>query len=152
MNAQKTARETDPAFRRFVGAHLPTDNDRAVFWVLAGSQFTTWTVSAVARDAGVSDHEADQALRRFAAAGILERVDDKGRPRRYRWRSEMSYLHQGAAPAGVVDPVCGMPVPADTPHRAVDDDGRDVTFCSVPCLVRWRHAHRAAGHLRRSRA
>jgi len=145
MSAQGAARETsDPVFGRFVEAHLPTENDRAVFWVLAGSESATWNVSAVAHDAGISDHEADQALRRFAAAGILERVGDKGRPRRYRWRSEMSYLHRGTAPLGLIDPLCGMPVAPDTPHRTTDDDGQEVSFCSMPCLVRWRHAHRSA--------
>ena len=138
---QAASAGADDPFARFVRAHLPTDSERAVFWVLAESEAMTWTVPAVARDARISDHYADQVLRRFASAGIVERVDD-GRPRRYRWRAEMSYFHHHAAPVGTLDPVCGMPVPPDSAHRAVDDGGNDVAFCSVPCLVRWRHAHR----------
>jgi hypothetical protein len=34
-----------------------------------------------------------------------------------------------------------MPVPADSPH-IVDHDGREVAFCSLRCLVRWRSEHR----------
>ena len=138
----------DALFGSFVSAHLRTDSDRAVFWVLAGSESTIWNATTVAHEAEISDHEADQALRRFAAAGILERVDDVGRPRRYRWRAEMSYLHRGVTPTGVVDPVCGMPVRADTPHRAMAADGSEVSFCSLPCLVRWHHAHRRQGTTR----
>lgn len=132
-------------FAQFSGAHLPTDVERAVFWVLAGSFDRVWTVAGVARDAEVSDHEADQALRRFSAAGILELVDEPGHPRRYRWRSEMAYLHDGSEPQGRCDPVCGMPVPADSPHVA-EADGPKVVFCSLPCLVLWRSQHRAHRH------
>lgn len=133
-------------FARFASAHMPTDHDRAVFWVLAGSETTTWSVTAVAREAQISDHEADRALRRFAAAGILERLDDRGHPRQYRWRPQMSYLHHGEAPAGPLDPVCGMPVRADASYSVVDQDGHDVFFCSMPCLVQWRHEHRRQRH------
>lgn len=125
----------------FMAAHLPGDADRAVFWVLAGSRWRVWTAAGVARDAGVSDHEADLALRRFSAAGILERLDEPGRPRRYRWRPEMAYLHDGTDPPGRRDPVCGMPVRADTPHVA-EHDGQELAFCSLACLVRWRFEHR----------
>lgn len=126
----------------FMGAHLPTGVDRAVFWALAGSLDRRWTRAEVAGEAQVSDHEADQALRRFRSAGILEQVADRGGPRRYRWSAEMAYLHNGTDPAGRIDPICGMPVPADSPHVA-DADGRAVAFCSLPCLVRWRSQHRA---------
>jgi hypothetical protein len=130
---------------RFMGAHLPTDVERAVFWVLAGSLDRVWTRAEVANDAQVSDHEADQALRRFRSAGILEQLAERGGPRRYRWRAEMAYLHNGTDPAGRLDPVCGMPVPADSPHVANDGDS-EVAFCSLPCLVRWRSDHRARRH------
>lgn len=137
------------ALAQFMGAHLPTAVERAVFWVLAGSSTEVWTVAAVATEARVSDHEADQALRRFTAAAILERINDPGHPRRYRWRPEMSYLHEGRDPLGRIDPVCGMPVPAGSPHVAQDDDLGEIAFCSLPCLVRWRSEHR--GGSRRSR-
>lgn len=135
----------DILLAQFMGAHLPTDVERAVFWVLAGSINRVWTRAAVASGAQVSDHEADQALRRFSAAGILEQLLEPGRPRRYRWRPEMAYLHNGTEPPGRHDPVCGMPVPADSPHVA-NDGGREVAFCSLPCLVRWRSEHRAHRH------
>lgn len=131
---------------QFMGAHLPTEVERAVFWVLADSQKHVWTRTDVARGAQVSDHEADQALRRFSAAGILEQLPASGHPRRYRWRAEMAYLRDGTEPSGRRDPVCGMPVPANSPHVAADDDGQEVAFCSLPCLVRWRSDHRAHGH------
>ena len=90
----------------------------------------------------MSDHEADQALRRFAAAGIVERCDDPGHPRRYRWHPSMAYLDSSLESQGLRDPACGMPVASDSPHVA-EDDGERVVFCSLPRLVRWRHAHRA---------
>lgn len=128
-------------FAQFRGAHLPTRVERAVCGALAGSLDRVWTVASVARDARVSDHEADQALRRLSAAGILERIDESSRPRRYRWRPEMAYLHDGGDPPGRVDPVCGMPVLAGSPHVAVHD-GDEIAFCSLPCLVRWQAAQR----------
>lgn len=134
-------RDDDP-FARLTEAHLPTAAERAVFRVLAGARRRVWTVAAAARAALVSDHEADLALRRFSAAGILERLDEPGRPRRYRWRAEMAYLHEGTEPPGRIDPVCGMPVPPDSPHVA-EHDGQEIAFCSLPCLVRWRAGHRA---------
>ena len=145
--ASATHEDRDSLFARFMAAHLTTDVERAVFWVLAGSSTQTWTATAVAREAQISDHQADQALRRFTAAAILERVDEPGRPRRYRWRAEMSYLHNASeSPAGRIDPVCGMPVPDDSPHVAADDDGHEIAFCSLPCLVRWRTEHRRRRH------
>lgn len=131
---------SDPGLRpfgHFAGAHLSSEIDWAVFWVLAASLNDVWTVASVAQDARVSDHEADQTLRRFLAAGILELADEHGRPPRYRWGKEMTYLHTGNQPPGLRDPVCGMPVRADSPYTAEDGD-REVRFCSLPCLVRWR--------------
>lgn len=128
-------------FSRFSDAHLASDVERAVFSVLAGSQSRTWTVADVAREAHVSDHQADQSLRRFSAAGVLERADGPGHPRRYRWRPEMAYLRDGNEPPGRQDPVCGMPVPVDNPHTAVEE-GREIAFCSLQCLVRWRTERR----------
>jgi YHS domain-containing protein len=132
----------DSLFSQFATAHLLTDAERAVFEVLADSLQRVWTAGGVAREAGVSDHEADRALRRFNVAGIVERLDDSCRPRRYRWRPEMGYLHHTSEPSGRRDPVCGMPVPADSPHIVVHD-GQEVVFCSLRCLVRWRSEHRA---------
>lgn len=137
---RRSSRRGDSPLARFMAAHLPTDVEWAVFTVVAGSRDRLWTAAAAAREARVSDHEADQALRRFSAAGIVERLDEPGRPRRFRWQPSMAYLDAGADPPGLRDPVCGMPVRADSPHVA-DDDGQRAVFCSLPCLVRWRHAH-----------
>lgn len=132
----------DTLYAQFTDAHLTSEIQRAVFWVLAGSQDRVWTATDVARDAQVSDHEADLVLRRFKAAGILARVDEPGYPRRYRWPSQMAYLHDGSEPPpGRHDPVCGMPVPADSPHLA-EYDGQEISFCSLSCLVLWRRQHR----------
>jgi xanthine dehydrogenase accessory factor len=38
-----------------------------------------------------------------------------------------------ARPAQVVDPVCGMTVPADQAHHPVEHDGRTYHFCRVGC-------------------
>ena len=87
-----TSARPETLFAQFRGAHLPTRVERAVFAVLAVSLDRVWTVTVVARDARVSDHEADQALRRFSAAGIIERFEEPSQPRRYRWRPEMAYM------------------------------------------------------------
>ena len=139
MSSMATLRETPLAL--FMEAHLPTDAEWRVFAVIAGARDEVWTAAAAARDANVSDHEADQALRRFSAAGIVERFDDPGHPRRYRWQPSMDYLNARTEPLGARDPVCGMPVAPDSPHVVEDGDER-VVFCSMPCLVRWRHGHR----------
>ena len=137
-----TSDRRDTPFAQFTGAHLTSEIQQVVFRVLAGPQDRVWTATDVARDAHVSDHEADLVLRRFKAAGILERVDEPGSPRRYRWRPQMAYLHDGSEPPpGRHDPVCGMPVPTDSPHLA-EYDGREIGFCSLSCLVLWRRQHR----------
>lgn len=109
--------------------------------MLSGSHRRRWTVVGVAEDALVSDEGADLALRRFTAAGIIERLCEPGRRPSYRWRREMAYLHDGSEPCGRRDPVCGMAVPTDSPH-VVEHEGHQVAFCSLPCLVRWRAQHR----------
>ena len=132
----------DTQFAQFAGAHLTSETQRAVFRVLAGTQDRIWAATDVARDAHISDHEADLVLRKFRAAGILVRVDEPGYPRHYRWPSEMAYLRDGSEPPpGQLDPVCGMPVPPDSPHVA-EHDGREIGFCSLSCLVLWRTQHR----------
>lgn len=144
-----TMSEPDSTFNQFATAHLLTDVERDVFWVLAASPQRVWTAGDVAREARVSDHEAVRALRQFSLAGIVERLDEPCRPRRYRWRPEMGYLHRTSEPTGRCDPVCGMRVPADSPHIVVQD-GREVVFCSLRCLVRWRSEHRARHETTRS--
>lgn len=133
--------DDDIAHHLFRDAHLPTSVDWAVFIVMSSLGDESLTAAEVARDARASHHEADQALRRFAAAGIVERIDEAGRPRRYRLHEEMAYLATGQERTGTLDPVCGMPISEDSPH-VIDDGEERVVFCSLPCLVRWRHRHR----------
>ena len=128
-------------FIRFARAHLPSTPERVIYPVLAGSPDRDWTAGDLAAAAGVSHNEADQALRRFAAAGIVHHTHMSGHGHRYRWGPEMAYLHDGTTIALPTDPVCGMPVPPGTPHTARDGDGQ-VRFCSLPCLVRWRSDQR----------
>lgn len=132
------------AFRVLARAHLRTRVERAVFAVVSGAAGRWWTASAAARAARVNNIDADQTLRRFAAAGIVEeKAGSAGR--RYRYRAEMDYLTTEGVTDGngeLRDPVCGMPVAADTPHVA-HDHGRVVRFCSIPCQVRWQRAQRS---------
>jgi len=128
------------AFRALAQVHLRTPAERAVFAVVTGGR-RWWTPASAARAASVDGLDADRALRRFAAAGIVDQeVGPAGR--RYRYRAEMDYL-QGDIDVDdeLRDPVCGMPVAADTPHVA-DDHGRVVRFCSVPCLTLWQRSQR----------
>lgn len=128
-------------YRTLAQAHLRTAVERAVFAVLAGSARRWWTAAGAARAARASALDADQALRRFAAAGIVDQEPGTA-GRRYRYRAEMGYLHGDAdVDEELRDPVCGMPVTADTPHVA-DDGGHVVRFCSIPCLTLWQRAQR----------
>ena len=131
------------AFVRFAKVHLPTNAERAIYPVLAGAPDRDWTAGEVAAAAGVSHHEADQALRRFASAGIVDHSHVRGQSHRYRWHPDMGYLREGADDGAAIDPVCGMPVPPGTPHTARADD-TEIRFCSLPCLVRWRSDRRRA--------
>ncbi len=123
---------------QFARAHLTSTTERHIYAVIDGSS-EAWTAAAAARAAEVSDHEADQALRRFHKAQIVD-LDGRRRPRRYRWRAEMAYLHEGIEPSRARDPICGMPVAADAP-LSVEEGAVIVRFCSLACLVRWQ-AHR----------
>ena len=129
------------AFVRFAKVHLPTNAERAIYPVLAGAPDHDWTPGEVAAAAKVSHHEADQALRRFASAGIVDHSHLRGQGHRYRWHPDMRYLRQDAVSSSAVDPVCGMPVPPETPHSALDGD-TEIRFCSLPCLVRWKSDRR----------
>ena len=126
----------------FARAHLHSSAERHIYAVIDGSS-EAWTATAAARAAKVSDHEADQTLRRFHKAGIVY-LDGARRPRRYRWRAEMAYLHEGIEPNRARDPICGMPVAADAPFF-VEDGALIVRFCSLACLVRWRAQRTAVG-------
>lgn len=127
--------DTD-AFVRFARAHLPSKAERSIYPVLAGAPGHDWTAGEVAAAAGVSHHEADRALRRFASAGIVDHRHVRGQSHRYRWHPDMAYLLHDDVSGPAVDPVCGMPVPSGAPHTVLDGEA-EVRFCSLPCLVRW---------------
>lgn len=133
-----------PWLRAFAAVHLRSDAERAVYSVVAGGLERVWSSAEVARHAALELHEADQVLRRFAAAGILESSED-GRIRRFRWAPAMAYLFDAAPmvtdPDVALDPVCGMPVPVDSPHRRERPDGF-VLFCSPVCVARYDAAQR----------
>lgn len=126
--------------RRFAATHLRSRPARAVYAIVAGGPDRPWSAAEVARHSALDVHEVDRVLRRFAAAGIVEAAAG-GRGWRYRWAPGMAYLFDdsspGVGPDAVVDPVCGMPVPVDSPHRRDGTDGVPVLFCSLVCLVRY---------------
>lgn len=129
------------AFVRFAKVHLPTSAERAMYPVLAGGPDRDWTAGELAAAARVSHHEADQALRRFASAGIVHHTHVRGHGHHYRWHPDMDYLRLGADEGAAIDPVCGMPIPPGAPHTALDG-GTEIRFCSLPCLVRWSSQRR----------
>lgn len=140
----------DDTVAAFAAAHLRDRTSRAVYLVVTTGRTRWWTSAGVARHTRTDPHEVDQELRRFAAAGIVEPSAAAGRATRYRWRNEMDYLLTlGPADGpGDIDPECGMPVPAGTPHELRAADGTVTRFCSLPCLLRFRRRHRTDGHRR----
>ena len=65
------------------------------------------------------DHEG--TTYRFCCAGCVER-----------FRAAPGSFLEGQAPADAVDPVCGMTVSSDSPHR-LEHDGTTVYFCCAGC-------------------
>lgn len=126
-------------FVLFAGVHLRTVAERRVYAAVAGAPERVWPVGDVAAQAQVSHREADEALRRFLAAGIVDRID--AAHRRYRWSAAMRYLATPDMQDDSIDPVCGMPVDGTTAH-VVEHDGVMLRFCSLPCVVLWRSTHR----------
>ncbi|HEX7928016.1 MAG TPA: YHS domain-containing protein [bacterium] len=47
------------------------------------------------------------------------------------------HAHATHTPTGFVDPVCGMNVKADTPHRAMHE-GKEYGFCCDGCLTKFQ--------------
>ena len=131
-------------FAALARSHLRRPAERAVFAVVAGAADRWWTSDEVAHDAGVDGLAADQALRRFAAAGIVDGARH-GEVRSYRYGASMAYLQLEGAPdidGEHRDPVCGMPVPLHASHRAPKPDGGVARFCSPVCLALWRREQR----------
>jgi Cu+-exporting ATPase len=52
--------------------------------------------------------------------------------------SPHSHNHAALAPAGVLDPVCGMTISPDVAVGHIDHDGRTYYFCSHSCLDQFR--------------
>lgn len=127
---------------RFARTHLRTPAQRAVYRTVGARPDAWWSATEIADHTGTSVLEVDQVLRGFAAAGILhDRAGPAGR--RYSWHRDLRYVFDGTSPTGeLIDPICGMPVAADSPHVGHATDGAALRFCSQGCL---------AAHRRRSR-
>lgn len=122
-------------YSRFARRHLDTREERAVYLTLVGQEADSWSARELAERNHLDLDETERVLEAFRAAGVVDAIDaPKGR--RYRWRSDMNYLfgEQGDSP-GWVDPVCGMPVLANSPYAADDTYGRPRRFCSALCLA-----------------
>src|SRR3546814_8110801 len=89
-----TTTPANDAFERFARAHLPGKVERAIYPVVASTPDRDWAPGEIAAAAGVSNHEADQALRRFASAGIVDHRHVRGHGHRYRWHADMAYLRR----------------------------------------------------------
>lgn len=125
---------------RFARAHLRTRAQRAVYQTVGSNPESWWRAAEIAAHKDLDHAEIDQALRSFAAAGILHERTHPSGGRIYRWHDELRYLFQRTSPpADLIDPVCGMPVDTDSPHTGHDATGVVVHFCSTWC----RAAHRA---------
>src|SRR3546814_11427895 len=87
-----TTTPANDAFERFARAHLPGKVERAIYPVVASTPDRDWAPGEVAAAAGVSNHEADQALRRFASAGLVAQRHMRGHDQHHRWHAEFAYL------------------------------------------------------------
>jgi YHS domain-containing protein len=124
----------------FGRTHLSTPAERGVYLSLVGAPSDS-RISAedIATERGLELDEVDGVLARFESAGIAQGIDLVGAPRRYRWRDDMRYLEAGDPGSfDVVDPICLMPVRADTPYRTRGAEGEDRLFCSSLCLATFR--------------
>lgn len=130
-------------FTQFARAHLRHPAQRTAYLVLAGSPDEAWSARAIAERSHADPHQVDIALRQFTAAGITETAGHSHTgDRLYRWHPTMAYLHQDdGTSTETADPVCGMPVPASTPHTETTDH-QVQRFCSLRCRTAWRAASR----------
>lgn len=122
----------------FARAHLRTAAQRAVYRTVGSNPDSWWTGSEIAGHTGFDPLDIARILRGFAAAGILHE-QRRGQGRRYRWHDDVRYVLDGTTPRGAMtDPVCGMPVRADSPHLDTDAEGATVRFCSRFCQLAFR--------------
>ena len=124
----------------FGRTHLSTPAERGVYLSLVGAPSDSQlSAKDIASERGVELAEVESVLARFESAGIAQAIDLVSEPRRYRWRDDMRYLEAGDLGSfDVVDPICLMPVRADTPYTARDAEGEDRRFCSSRCLAAFR--------------
>lgn len=125
---------------RFARAHLRTPAQHAVYRSVGNNPDAWWSATEIAQHAGLDVTDIDQSLRSFAATGILhERVHPTGR-RLYRWRDELRYVLDGTPPPPeLIDPICGMPVNADSAYTGHDATGATLHFCSRWCQAAHRN-------------
>lgn len=124
--------EHQEAWGRFARRHLSTREDRAVFHTLTDERTRAWSAREIAARERSDLDAIAEALVRFDDAGIVESAPTST-GRRYRWRPEMNYLFDELGRGAAWDPVCGMPVPANSPHVAEDLHRRTTRFCSSLC-------------------
>jgi len=122
-------------YSRFARRHLGTRVERAVYLTLVDQEAESWSARELAERNHLDLDETEGVLEAFEAAGVVGAGDAPG-GRRYRWRSDMNYLfgREDVSP-GWIDPVCGMPVLADSPYAAEDADRIPRRFCSSLCLA-----------------
>jgi hypothetical protein len=91
---------------------------------LVSYQGRLWSAADLAGQAALASADVARILRQYAAAGIVEDLNSTEEGR-YRWRADLGYLFgiQGDGAASV-DPVCDMPVTADSTYRGSGPDGR----------------------------
>lgn len=125
-------------FSRFAGKHLDTREERAVYLTLVGQEAESWSARELAERNHLDPDETKRVLESFEAASVVDTIDAP-EDRRYRWRADMDYLfgEEGDSPEWV-DPVCGMPVLANSPYVADDAYRRPRRFCSSLCLAAFR--------------
>ena len=125
--------ERHDVYSRFARRHLDTREERAVYLSLVGQEASSWSARELAERNHGDPADTERVLEEFEAAGVVEAIDSP-EGRRYLWRSDMNYLFgEGGDNPGWVDPVCGMPVLADSPYVADDPYHRPRRFCSSLC-------------------
>ncbi len=136
--AEATVEGWDP-LDRLARFPVRTDAECAAYLsMVGGSPGAYRSADEIASEHGVDPEEVEGALRRFVSAGIVE-ASESGSRDGYRWRDDMGYLEHGRREeSGFVDPVCGMPVMSDTPHRLIAPEGGDLGFCCALCLAVFR--------------
>lgn len=121
-------------YSRFARRHLVTPEQRAVYLALVGQEAGCWSAGELAERTRLDPDETERVLEAFEAAGVVQTISAPD-GHRFRWRSDLGYLFgdEGEDP-DLIDPVCGMPVLAESPFLADDPQHGRRRFCSAPCL------------------